>query len=75
MSDSKEKGLNISVKSFLTSILVIFVLMLAAYVLTLVIPSGAYARIPDANGNMIIDTVGGFSYVSGGIPFGCPLPI
>ena len=40
MSDNKEKGLNISTKSFLTSILVIFVLMLASYVLTLVIPGG-----------------------------------
>ena len=69
MSDSKEKGLNISVKSFLTSILVIFVLMLAAYVLTLVIPGGMYSRTPDENGNLLIDTGGGFSYVDGGIPF------
>ena len=69
MSDNKEKGLNISTKSFLTSILVIFVLMLASYVLTLVIPGGMYSRTPDENGNLLIDTGGGFSYVDGGIPF------
>ena len=69
MSDKQEKGLNISVKSFLTSILVIFVLMLAAYVLTLVIPGGMYSRTPDENGNLLIDTASGFSYVDGGIPF------
>ena len=69
MSDNQEKGLNISVKSFLTSILVIFVLMLAAYVLTLVIPGGMYSRTPDENGNLLIDTANGFSYVDGGIPF------
>ena len=69
MSDNKEKGLNISTKSFLTSILVIFVLMLASYVLTLVIPGGMYSRIPDENGNLLIDTASGFSNVDGGIPF------
>lgn len=69
MSNTKEKGLNLSVKSFLTAILVIFVLMIASYCLTLTIPGGEYARIIDANGNLIIDTAGGFSYVQGGIPF------
>ena len=69
MAEEKKNGLSISVRSFVTAIGVIFALMILSYVLTLVIPSGAYARIPDANGNMIIDTVGGFSYVSGGIPF------
>ncbi len=68
MEDQK-KGLNISVKSFITALVVIFILMVVSYVLTLVIPGGEYARIPDANGNMIIDTENGFSYVDGGIPF------
>ena len=81
MNNTKKKGLNLSVKSFLTAILVIFVLMIASYCLTLTIPGGQYARITDANGNLIIDTAGGFSYVEGGIPFwkwlshpgtGCP---
>lgn len=69
MNNTKEKGLNLSVKSFLTAILVIFVLMVASYCLTLTIPGGEYARITDANGNTIIDTAGGFSYIPGGIPF------
>ena len=64
-----KQGLNISTKSFLTALLVIFLLMVAAYVLTLVIPGGEYARIVDADGNTIIDTASGFSFVDGGIPF------
>ena len=69
MSDKKEKGLSIGVRSFVTAILVIFALMIATYVLTLVLPSGSYARMEDANGNMVVDTEGGFSYTEGGIPF------
>ena len=69
MAEEKKNGLNISVRSFVTAICVIFALMILSYVLTLVIPGGAYARIPDANGHMIIDTAGGFSYVAGGLPF------
>ena len=64
----QKHSLNISVKSFLTALVVIFALMMAAFALTLLIPGGAYARIPDADGNMIIDTENGFSYVEGGIP-------
>ena len=69
MSKQKQKGLDVSVKSFLTAIIVIFILMTATYLLTLVIPGGAYARITDSSGNLLIDTEGGFSYVQGGIPF------
>ena len=69
MNHSKEKSLNISVRSFITAIIVIFVLMAATYVLTLVVPGGAYARTTDVNGNAVIDTAAGFSYVEGGIPF------
>lgn len=65
----KKQGLNINVKSFITALVVIFALMVASFALTLVIPGGEYARIPDANGNMIIDTENGFTYVDGGIPF------
>ena len=67
--EKEQKGLNLSVRSFITAIVVIFILMVAAYVLTLVIPGGAYARIMDTNGNMVIDTTGGFKVVAGGIPF------
>ncbi len=65
----KKKGLNISVKSFITAIVVIFILMVASYILTLVIPGGEYARVEDADGNIVIDTDGGFSYADGGLPF------
>ena len=69
MSNKPEKGLNISVRSFLTAIAVIFALMVGAYLLTFLIPGGTYSRIPDANGNLVIDTAAGFSYTDGGIPF------
>ncbi len=68
MSEKKE-GLQIGVKSFLTAIVVIFVLMIGAYVLTLTVPGGEYARVTDANGDTVIDTAAGFSYVEGGLPF------
>lgn len=66
---NKNKGLNISVRSFITAIVVIFALMIVTYILTLVIPGGNYGRILDENGNMIIDTVAGYTAVEGGIPF------
>ena len=69
MDKTESKGLNIGVKSFLTAIGVIFGLMVGSYLLTLVIPGGFYGRIPDENGNLIVDTVGGFTYTQGGIPF------
>lgn len=69
MGRTKEKGLDISVRSFITAISVIFVLMCGAYILTLLIPGGAYQRVPDENGNLLIDTAAGFSYTEGGIPF------
>jgi len=69
MQKEQKNGLNISVKSFITALVVIFILMIATYVLTLVIPGGAYERYTDANGNMLIDTDGGFTYIDGGIPF------
>ena len=65
----KNNSLNISTRSFLTAILVIFLLMVVTYSLTLLIPGGEYARIPNENGNMIIDTEAGFKAVEGGLPF------
>lgn len=69
MANTEKKGLNISVRSFITAIVVIFALMIAAYILTWIIPGGNYSRIDDGNGNMIIDTASGFTYTKGGIPF------
>lgn len=67
--EDKKEGLTISAKSFITALIVIFALMIATYLLTLFVPGGLYARVEDANGNLIIDTTGGFAYVDGGIPF------
>ena len=69
MNSSSKSNMNISTRSFLTAIAVIFVLMVAAYVLTLVIPGGSYARVDDGSGHMIVDVAGGFSFTEGGLPF------
>lgn len=69
MTKDSKKGLNIGVKSFAAAILVIFILMIATYILTLTIPAGTYERIVDESGNTVIDTEGEFSYIDGGIPF------
>ena len=69
MNSSSKKGLNISTRSFLVAVAVIFILMVLTYILTLVIPGGEYARIPDENGNLIIDVSAPFRNVPGGIPF------
>ena len=69
MQRSNKKGINISVRSFVTAICVIFALMVAAYILTILIPGGAYQWITDANGNAIIDTAAGYTPIDGGIPF------
>ena len=69
MSENKKGGLNIGVRSFITAIIVIFVLMVISYALTFMIPGGEYARITDENGNTVVDTDGGFKYIEGGIPF------
>lgn len=69
MPETNNKGLNISVRSFATALVVIFILMIAAYMLSIFVPGGQYARITDADGNTVIDTAAEFSYVDGGIPF------
>lgn len=69
MSNTKSSGLNISKKSFITSILVIFALMIGAFILTQILPSGSYSRIADDSGNLLIETANGFTFVPGGIPF------
>ena len=70
MKQKKEnKGLNISARSFITAILILFALMLLTYILTLVLPGGEYQRIADSAGNMVIDTEAGYTPVEGGLPF------
>ena len=63
-------ALNISKRSFIIAIAIIFALMVTTYILTLVVPGGEYARTIDANGNTIIDTAGGFRYVAAACRFG-----
>ena len=67
--EEKKGGLNVSVKSFLTAIIVILVLMVLTYALTFIIPAGEYARITDASGNTVIDPEGGFSFKEASLPF------
>lgn len=66
----KEKeGLNISTKSFLVSLGVIFALMVLTYLLTFIVPGGVYSRVEDADGNLVIGADSVFTPVEGGIPF------
>ena len=51
--DKQKQGLNVSVKSFLTAIVVILLLMVLTYGLTFLIPGGEYARIADEAGNLV----------------------
>ena len=67
---TKNKGLNVSVKSFLGAILVILLLMIGTYLLTFLIPAGEYARITDAAGNHVIVSTGSFRYTQGSLSFG-----
>ena len=69
MENQEKKGMNISAKSFITALVVIFALMVAAYVLTFVIPGGQYVRTDDGSGNMIITADSEFRSIDGGIPF------
>jgi len=58
MGDPMEtkKSLDMSVKSFIVSMAIIVALMVVAYSLTFILPSGEFDRTMDENGNMIIDT-------------------
>jgi len=52
----EKKKLSISAKSFAVSMAIIIALMLVAYLLTFILPSGEFVRVPDADGNLVIDT-------------------
>lgn len=66
--EEKNRGLNISARSFIAAILTILVLMIVTYALTFIIPGGEYTRIQDADGNTVIDPDAGFNSVQGGLP-------
>ena len=69
METKENKNLSISAKSFITAIIVIFLLMVASYILTLTVPAGSYVRFSDGKGNLLIDNPGSFYYCEGGISF------
>jgi len=69
MNNSNKKGLNISAKSFVTSILVILALMILTYALTFIVPAGEYAHTITETGESVIDIDSEFRYVEGGLPF------
>ncbi|MBE6604973.1 MAG: YfcC family protein [Ruminococcaceae bacterium] len=64
----KSKGLGIGAKSFLAALLILLVLMCISYLITFLVPGGAYNRVIAANGAESIepDT---FREVQGGLPF------
>lgn len=66
--ENEKKGLSISVKSYISSLLVILVLMIVTYALTFVIPGGQYARIQNADGDTVID-MESYTNIEGGLPF------
>lgn len=68
MQTQENKGLNINVKSFITALVVVLVLMILTYAMTFVIPGGEFVRVPDSQGNLIIDSSSEFNNVDGGIP-------
>ena len=61
--EQEKRGLEISKRSFLLAIGIIFVLMLLTYILTLVIPGGEYARSVNEAGNTVLDAEAGFREV------------
>lgn len=62
-------GLDIGVKSFITSIVILLCLMIVTYILTFIIPGGQYDTTIDSSGNELIDTNSEFREVEGGLPF------
>lgn len=68
MAKTERKGLDISAKSFIGAIVIIFALMCLTYVATFLIPGGEYQRVTDVNGMETIVT-DSFKYVEGGVPF------
>ena len=69
MQENEKNGLSISVKSFVTAITVIALLMTGTYLLTFLIPGGSYTRVLDEAGNLVIDATADFVPMDGGIAF------
>lgn len=65
--ENKKNNAEISVKSFITAVIILGLLMIATYFLTFLIPSGEYQRIL-SNGEYVI-VPNTYSTISGGISF------
>ncbi len=63
-----KKGLSVSVKSFIFSIAVIFLLMVLSYISSFIIPSGAYQTTINESGNTVI-IPGTYELVEKSFPF------
>ena len=69
---NRKSSAMINVKSFVTATVIIFVLMVVSFVLAKVLPGGAYERVLDKNGNLVIKIENGsaiFNEIEGGLPF------
>lgn len=65
---TKRNPLNPTIRSLLTSVLVLFSLLVISYILTFVVPAGSYDRITDASGNIQI-VPGSYKPVTRDFPF------
>lgn len=68
MAQTPKKRMDISAKSFIGAIVIIFVLMCITYAATFFVPGGEYARVVNENGieSIVTDS---FKRVDGGMPF------
>lgn len=63
--ENQKKVMDVNVKSFISSLVIMVVLMIIAYVMTLVIPSGSYGREIDGGRELIVP--GSYEQSEGGI--------
>ncbi len=68
MEQNNKKGLNISARSFLVAIVILLVLMLGTYLLTFLVPGGAFQRVTENGQELILP--GTYAETPGGISFG-----
>ncbi len=67
--EQEKRSLQISRRSFLTALAIIFLLMLAVYLLSFLLPGGEYERAVNAYGQTVVDPQGEYREVPGGLPF------
>ena len=65
--EKDKKGLDISLRSFITAIIILFVMMIGTYILTFLIEGGQYERVLEDGKEVIV--AGTYRVTKGGIPF------